>query len=370
MKRTIALMLSCIFTVSIALSASDNDRKKGEAIAEPVPEGIVYSLPRTGIRIYVEVNHERFFHGPYAQYADKLLGLENVPVSDYETWAIQKIRFETFAEPDPDHYYKAMGQSAALVNLSPEGILAGINTPANTEENKLVTSNLIYNSPVPELLFPDLSLDDFYNEITDTIRGGVLVTKTVEERAFDVAQTIVSLRDQRFNTMLSDLDALPPDGKAYEAVIDELHRLEKEYVALFSGKKKATTHTYVFETIPASTQTKSDVIFRFSANKGVLQANDLSGKPVMIRYQKTTGQSQAQQSLAQSQNPDAGKSGIYYRMPGTADITLTDGLTPWAKTRTTIAQFGTIAPLPELFLDGIHQIIFHPETGAIKNIEK
>jgi len=39
-----------------------------------------------------------------------------------------------------------------------------------------------------------------------------------------------------------------------------------------------------------------------------------------------------------------------------------------ATSRTAIAQFGTVAPIPEDILDGNYKLEFFPNTGAVKSI--
>jgi hypothetical protein len=75
-----------------------------------------------------------------------------------------------------------------------------------------------------------------------------------------------------------------------------------------------------------------------------------------------------QAGLSTSDNPNAGKSGLYYRMPGMADVRISDGGTQLAGARIPVAQFGTIAPVPEDLLDGAYKIEFYPNTGAVKSI--
>jgi len=110
-------------------------------------------------------------------------------------------------------------------------------------------------------------------------------------------------------------------------------------------------------------------IFRFSEDRGVLPKSDLSGRPIVIEVNKAENLSSKQSGLSTSENPNAGKSGLFYRMPGMADIRIMDGSTQLAGARIPVAQFGTIAPIPEDLLDGNYRIELYPTTGAIKSIQ-
>jgi len=83
---------------------------------------------------------------------------------------------------------------------------------------------------------------------------------------------------------------------------------------------------------------------------------------------KADNLSSKQSGLSASENPNAGKSGVFYRMPGMAEIRILDGSTQLAGARISIAQFGTTATVPEDLLDGTYHLEFSTNTGTIKSI--
>lgn len=360
--------LLLLFFVSTVFAQRD-DRRRAEETTVVVPtEGVVYSLPRTGIRIQVEATQETFFHGPYYRYAETLLGVKNAPSSDYSNWVISDIQLTTFSEPDASQVYKAMGDAAALLSLTESGVISGINIEENNLQDELVVSTFIIENQTPDIPFPDLSMSAFYQK-GDSL-DHILLPKTFEEKAVDAAHAITKLRKRRFKSLANAYEEQLPDGRAYELMVDELGQLEKDYVALFLGKSYQTKKIYSFDFIPGDQSVSGEVIFRFSKTEGVLPKTDLSGKPVVIDLKKEDSLFSVQNQLSDSANPSAGESGIYYRMPGKADIRVMNGLSLIATSRATIAQFGNVASIPESLLDGTHQLKFHPATGAIKSILK
>ncbi|TKG96080.1 DUF4831 family protein [Puteibacter caeruleilacunae] len=366
-NRSKALLLIALFAFCSMQTFAKDDKKKGEAVPT-YNEGVAYSLPRTVVGVKVIATQKKFFHGPYFQYAERFLGITNAPSSDNETWTIDRIELTTMAEPDPAQTFKAMGTVASEISLTPEGILAGINTVTDFQAQPTYTGNLINNEIAPSVVFPDLSLDDFYLEVEDSLNGNSFKPKTIEERAFDVANNITKLRKRRFLTLAANYEQLPPDGKAYEVMVKQLTKMENEYVALFTGKTVMATKEFYFTFVPESANGKGQVIFRFSNNNGVVSKTDLSGSPVMAEFSVNKALQTAQQKHTTSTNPAAGQSGVYYRMPGNATVKITDGVKTLALDRITVAQFGKLAPVPENILDGTYGIEFHPLTGAIKNI--
>ncbi len=361
--KTYKLILLLVL-LSTGVFAQRTEKKDGSATFS---NGVIYSLPRTGVRIYVKATQEKFFHGPYYQYAEPLLGLKNAPASDSENWTINNIRVETFSEPDPNQIYKATGHGASLLSLTPSGILAGINMPAvETKAEEYPVSSFLADNKIPDMPFPDLSLNSFF-EKPDSTHRNALIIKSFEEKAQEAAHTVTKLRKRRFKTLANAYEEQLPDGKAYEVMVEELEKLEKEYVALFIGKSYRKTYEYCFDYIPGSNSVSGEVVFRFSETKGVLPVSDMSGKPVMIEMKKLD-------ELASAQAKEAGTSptvtGVRYRVPGKAEVRILNGINLMATTRADVAQFGTISFVPDELLDGNYRIMFHPTTGAIKSIQQ
>ncbi|MBK6283196.1 MAG: DUF4831 family protein [Draconibacterium sp.] len=73
--------------------------------------------------------------------------------------------------------------------------------------------------------------------------------------------------------------------------------------------------------------------------------------------------------MVKSDNPNAGQSGVYYRIPGRATVRLINDMNVIATARITVAQFGAVAPVPEDLLNGEYLIEFNSETGAIQSIQ-
>jgi hypothetical protein len=151
---------------------------------------------------------------------------------------------------------------------------------------------------------------------------------------------------------------------------EELGKMEENYISLFIGKSQKQTSEFSFDFVPGQKTVKGEVFFRFSEERGVLPKSDLSGRPIVIDVIKAENLSAKQSGLITSQNPTAGKSGLYYRMPGMSEIRIMDGSSQLAGTRSPISQFGTVAPIPEDLLDGSYILEFYPTTGAIKSISE
>jgi len=364
-------ILIVLIAIGIVWPASGQRRNKDDDEGVPVfVEGVIYALPQTGIRIHVDASKTDFTPGPYARYANQLLGIPDVKTEVSSEWTIDRVFFEIFSEPDPEQVFKAKGEAASLIGLTPEGCLAGINVPVPAKPDKQVVTNpVFYPHRKTEFQYGNLSDMPFVStgDSTNRFRSTRI---SLEQKAVQASERILDCRRMKFETAIGYVDVLPPDGKAYEASLKQLDQIEKEYLSLFTGKSKTEACRFSFEYIPAENTNKGEVIFRFSEEKGILDKSDLTGKPVLIEVVKVAGLTNRYERLKNSENPDAGMSGVYYRQPGMAEVRVVYELKVIASSRIPVSQFGVAAPVPEIFLNGTYSLEFHSSTGAIKNITR
>lgn len=345
-------------------------RKKEEAVTPAFVEGVVYSLPRTGIRVYVKAEKETFRPGPYAAYAEQLLGIKNVKTRAAVNWAVEEIKIDVFSEPDPEQVFKAMGDGASMVSLSADGCLAGINSKTTSEKPANAVTNTVGEKPE----FDDNSFFEYFTDSPlytagDSTNNYRPVKIPDEQKISKAAQRILECRRLQYEIAAGLVDEFHPDGEAYKASLKELKKIESDYLSLFVGKTTYDKGNFSFDYVPKSGG-KSEAIFRISEENGIVPAPDLTGKPVMIEFDIDKELAQKYSGMVKSDNPAAGQSGVFYRIPGRATVKLINDMNVVATARLTIAQFGAVAPVPEELLNGEYNIEFNQETGAIRTIQK
>ncbi len=367
MKQFTILLFTTLF-IAISISASPkDDKKKGAAEMGVFQGGVIYTLPRTGIRIYAEVTQEKFFHGPYYEYASKYIGVKNAASSDGETWKITDLRMETFGAPDPAEVHKANGAIASLLSLSDEGVLVGINSSVKSDVSKIFTTDFTQSVDLPHDIWSEMSMHSFL-EGKDSLRRAGDKVKSLEEKVAEAAQDILKLRKRKALLLAAKYDKLPPDGQAYQVVVDQLNKIIGDYEGLFIGKSFKASHKYVFEIVPDAKANKPLVAFRFSPVSGVLPESNVSGKPILLELEPNTDLSR---NSDQKATPSAGEmsvNGLVYRSPGTVVARLLNGGDVLAQARFAMAQFGIVVPFPDGLINGEYSIEFHPVTGAIRRI--
>ena len=224
-------------------------------------EGIFYSLPRTVIRIDVNIDRIENYKGPYSEFAMKYLGLKNVVLANSVEYKINSMKVTTSQQPDPDQYFflelagkLSKGEQSGLLSFTQSGLILGtIPEQADTaarEEN-------VVNKEEPGLatekdVFPEVfkySADVNFFEKVDTIIRKVnidtmtlerqylkrtVVEKSPEQKAKEASDYIVKIKDNRFN-LISGFQEVNYNRETLEYMDTQLKQMEKEYLKLFTG---------------------------------------------------------------------------------------------------------------------------------------
>ena len=169
-------------------------------------------------------------------------------------------------------------------------------------------------------------------EAEEVIESG----KELEKKAAETAQMILDIRDQRLRIVTGDTDATY-SGEAMGAAIDELTRLEKEYLMLFVGYSEFQTQKMNFEVIPQPGETQMYIAFRLSDTAGLVPADNLSGKPVVMEIvpQKFSEPEGAPESAKAKKGVS-----INYRIPAICNVKLLDGVNMLLQSRIPVYQLG------------------------------
>ena len=304
---------------------------------------VTYSLPQTVIVVEVDAVKEVHYAGPYAAYAEQMLGI-TVPQKDEYKAYVKEIRTYARVEADPVVRLSAPSQTeSGLMALSSLGLVSfGTRTEAER-------SSWSFQREIPDADFSKQGLTEpfttikqtVYKEVqTDTsitriaIQQDVTVARSVEDKAREAADMVLRAREEKFKITIGDTDATY-SGEALGSAIAELTRVEQEYLTLFTGYTVQTTESKIFEIIPAK-GTDSYDIFRLSDSEGLLMSDAKAGKPYyMDIVPSRLGQPQPDVS---SKTPKG--TPVYYRIPAVCSVTIGVGTKPLARIRVPVYQFG------------------------------
>ena len=346
MNNTCKLILTLAL---MALPVAASAQKKSD------PEGfLTYSLPSTTIVLEVEAVQEKFYVGPYARYAEKYLGIK-ARQKDETTFQLTEIKMTPLVEADQTKRYTTSvkkGQiDATFLKLSSVGLISFSDAkfgdesvwrfPTETQgdfSGKGVSSNLTSQSAT---LYRSDNSASAYDKVS--VQQDMLVEKTPEQRAAETANMILKLRKQRLQIVTGDTDATY-SGEAMGTAIGEITRLEEEYMMLFTGYSEYQTQTMRFEVVPQADKTdQMYVAFRLSDTSGLVPADNLSGKPVIMEI---VPQEFADPTVSEVEVKNAKEVLAYYRIPAICTVKLMDGANLLLQSRMPVYQLGRESSLP------------------------
>ena len=316
--------------------------------------GITYSLPKTSLVVDAEVTNVTCKAGPYYQYAEKYLGVKDAVTEDKIYFDLGKISLINRGLPDADNTYIVefkQGTVAPYAYLTEDGLLCSINAEYTPVESDLDAAKKNKGSQ---------------QKVTDAsvFSEELLMAGSTAKQAEVAAKQIYRIRESRLNILTGEADNLPPDGEAMKLVIQQLEEQEKALTNLFTGILTKETEHYEVSIIPHDNLDK-EVLFRFSKQLCIVDADDLGGTPVYMNLKAT--ERAPILDAKEAEKKDKSLKGIVYNVPGKASIEILMNKKTLYKGEAQITQFGTREGLaPVMFEDkkAPVKVLFYPETGT------
>ncbi len=262
--------------------------------------GIVYSLPQTSLKIQFDIKHTTIKSGPFADYSQKYLGIENIHAQNIQNSMIRNISIEGCSKPNPEQRYfmKTKKNTACLENNTIIKTNQGwmLNFPdANPVCNK--EPGRFYQSTDTSLHHNPIFLSDKLYLTTDTLYKTLLkdsvfiripiyrkkwVEKDREAQAKEIADFLKKLRQKRIE-LITDFDDGNKNPHTLKLALNEIKQIEKKYLNLFTGQKIDYINTYDYEIIPKnSTTPDTTLLFYFSEKDGIHSKEKKKGRPVWM----------------------------------------------------------------------------------------
>lgn len=357
MKKTLSTYLLAL-AVAMGFSAEAQTTQKLTA-AKHNEYGLVYSLPKTYLRIEVEAEQIVKKAGPYYNYSKKYLGTTDVITIDSKSWTLKSVKVTSYGVPQKDNEYLMQFKSGATpyMIVSQNGMPLSI----NTEAEDLPTYVAGKGTPLTASLLEN-------NAYSSALSGEMLVSGSLAKRAEMAANTIYRIRESRTNYAIGEADQMPPDGESLKIVLNELDKQEEALKALFLGTTQTATAVKVFDYVPVG-EIDKEVFLRISDFNGITSKEDLSGEPLYLTIKIITkGEIPLNEKGEKKELP---KGAVMYNIPGKAQVSLMYDGEEVFNDMFDIAQFGVEYGLnPALFTDKKKPTFmkFHPATGGIMEI--
>lgn len=303
---------------------------------------VTYALPRTVLVLNVEAQREVFYAGPYARFSEKYLGVP-APETNQVRYSVTSVKLDAVTEADQSVRYSFVPSTQAqmaFLQLTSQGLVAGSEGSYSAEKG--------WKYPVDHgSSFSNKGIPSNLTERTTTLYEGetavqqnVIVTKSLEAKAKEVADKIFEIRRNKYKILVGDTDATY-SGEAMKATIDALNKLENDYLTLFTGYSEYGSQTASFEVIPTSQESQMYIAFRISDSEGLVPADNVSGTPYLLQLG-------VEPVAVQPIDPKSKTPVIYYRIPAICSARLTDGVSTLLQARVPVYQLGALATYPIL----------------------
>lgn len=328
-------------------------------VGDNMEYGITYSLPKTVAQVTLVIKCRKTEAGPYAQYAEKFLGLEDAVQEDETRYEIQSTGITPVPAADSTRtYHIDFPEKGALPTFyfTEQGSLWAINQKPVVEEQTGVS--------VEGHRGPKRTL-----KATDVMSPEILKAGSRIKQAELAAQEIFSLRESKRALLKGEADNMPKDGASMQIVLDNLDAQEQALLTLFTGETVETVKTHNITYVPTA-ETNSEVLFRFSPMLGIVDKDDLAGEPYYVGVSVLEDN-----TLPDANDPKAKKKaekGIAFCVPGKIAVTLSNLNRVVAEETFQAAQFGHVERLPQSqFTDKKKQVAasFDPTTGSVRMVE-
>lgn len=349
MKKTLLtlLLLCTVLTITTAQPI------------HPDEGSLIYYMPKKVLLFDIEYEETVETKGIFYQYSERYLGTKDIITEDGTTYRLRDITLHTQTHADQTRAYTVPFNPkypyCSLLTLTDKGLLAGVNMEQATSQPaaKPASGNKIkHNTDATVSLMPLLEEQ--------------LVANSTAKMAESTARQIYRIRETRLNLLAGETEHVPADGKAMKLVLKELDKQEQALTELFVGHKHTKILHQRITYIPEQ-NAENEVIFRFSSFQGPVDKDDMSGNPYYLTLTLHP------QSIADNEDNNGKKtalSPIYYNIPGSADLTLSDAEQQWISTTVTLPQAGVAVALPLNIFDQNTRIVFNTKTGGIKSITR
>lgn len=320
------------------------------------PEGAVYYLPKTMLRITVQVEKTTFTPGELCAYAQKFLKLKDAGQQKLEAYRVTSLGLTSYGVADTSKCYSVKFNAKSIASnmeLADDGTLLAVNA-----------SPLRLAAPKPFEPVPKPAPKDAKAQLGEEILSAGSTAKMAEL----VAQEIYEIRDSKNLLTRGQADFMPKDGEQLRIMLAQLEEQDQLLTSLFAGTTVKDTVEYVLDYCPQKGVQK-EVLFRLSKMLGMVDADDLSGVPyyISIEDKHIVAEPQADPKAKKKKTLD----GLYVNVPGKIKVTIEKGTKQMGSFDVYAGQYGNTELLSGELFSKKHtvRLTLHPTTGAVHKLE-
>ena len=331
---------------------------------------IVYYSPKTEIVLDFSYTVEKHVAGPFAAYAEELLGARDVVAADSMVYQLENVKISTHTSTDFNRPHKVRFDAdiPMLLTLNEKQILVGYNMPKTETQAARKPQH-----KEKERTKQSLSVPPFTDE--------VLKAGDSTGLAEAVAQQILHLRETRSYLLSGEVEHAPADGNAMKQVLAQLDKQEQALTELFVGKRCCKTEHQLITLQPE----QAEQLLFFCTENGFTDGDNIDADTIRVNialmaqsYLQPEEEAMSEEPAPKSkknkkelQKTEPELSPIVYNLPGSAEVKVLYQNRIMAGKTIPVAQAGIDVPLPKyLFTSELPVILFNEKTGNIISISK
>ncbi len=322
------------------------------------PEGAVYYLPKTAIRVSVLIEKTTYQPGDFCNYAQRYLRLNNVGTEPSQSYRVISVDQTPVGVPDSLKGFSVKLNPKTVapnIALSDEGILLAINA-----DPRPVSKPAVFR-PAPKPL--PVNPRQYMNE-------EILTAGSTAKMAELTAREIYDLRENRNLLIKGQADFMPSDGAQMRLMLNQMEQQDRILTQLFAGTTTRDTTEEIIIVTPEGPLPRT-VLFRLSQKLGLVDADDLAGEPYFIATEDLNTVAPFDEEAAANSKHKQPESGIYVNVAGKMRSTIYRGKEVYSTKEFPCAQFGNVELLSGNLFNkhNTTHLWLNPITGAVDKLE-
>jgi hypothetical protein len=149
-----------------------------------------------------------------------------------------------------------------------------------------------------------------------------------------------------------------------EFMYNQMNSMKQDYLELFKGVTSTSKETFTFYYV-VDKNNPIETLCRFSISKGILAKTATAGDFVQIQATSLNKTNPLQTETEKLNSAQRSSRGLYYRIPGKANITVNVGGQVKLEAQFVVNQFGVVTFLPATSL---RNISIDNNTGTLRRV--
>lgn len=275
LKKIACLCFFSVFLLPLQAQYNVYPLHVGDSLTEARAAGYTYALPRNYFRVDVKLDKIKRYPGPFAEYAERMLGLSGAIKEASVKYAVKSVGVQLMAEEDTSCIYYVeyprnaknviMLQPVQKLSLSDEIRFSVPDEQARARFEMYDNYTLVEKS---DTTYERCLIDSEWVSVPKIHKQ--MVEKTTAQRADEALKKIKTIREAQWLLLTGDHEV---DFSNMEYMLSELKKEEETYLSLYSGFTVSEEETIVFSLqLPAEKKDEYIVpLFTFSPTEGIFK---------------------------------------------------------------------------------------------------